>query len=347
MTSATAIDAAAAIDRTEAYPPSVLGKGYSNAELKLIKAIWTDTKVVAQSKMQLCIDLYNLKQELDTNDPNAGNGGAKGSVSRFWKAFEEGDLPEYVTGNRPRVAEWLQAAEFAKTRPLSGASDKALLTLTPSTVCNLSRIKHPKAEEIAAHHIEVHDFIGHDAASYLAKADLDDEVLNEIEAWIDSNPTKALVPSVIRKLEAAVSERNRPASTSTVDIEDVLQSIRDDRPRREQQARVDAVKEELSRSDKEKAEKLTERVRKYNKLLIDAHSSIHELLVFLQSVDRIDGTQFLDDMRAIDIMGFVTVKDDLPRLQKVGEDLMAAVKLARSSNPPTGIDMTTFTVDAV
>lgn len=36
---------------TEAFPPAVLGRGYSDAELVLIKTIWTDTKQVAQQKM--------------------------------------------------------------------------------------------------------------------------------------------------------------------------------------------------------------------------------------------------------------------------------------------------------
>lgn len=329
----------------ESYPHAVLGRGYSDAELSLIKAIWDDTKRVAQQKMQLCIHLYELKQEMDAHDPHAGPGG-NGTKSRFWSAFEQGDLPEYVTGNRTRVAEWLQAAEFTVSGSLSGAPDNALLTLTPSTVCNLARIVHPKAKAIAEHHLQVHEFIGHDAAQYLAKTQLDEEVLEGIDSWITDNAEKALVPSVIRQIENKVAELNRPASSQTIPVSDVVESIKREAPAREQKARVDAVKEELSRGDREQHERLQSKVREYNSKLNAVTSSVHELLVFLRSVDRIDGTQYLGDLRSVDVMGLITVHDDLPRLMKVGEELMQAVNLARSSNQPTGIDMTTFTVEA-
>jgi len=47
-------------------------------------------------------------------------------------------------------------------------------------VCNISRIKAPEAKRIVADHLKQHKFIGHDAASYLAKPKLDDDVLDEI-----------------------------------------------------------------------------------------------------------------------------------------------------------------------
>ena len=113
-------------------PAAVTRKGYSSKELKLIKTIWDDTKVVAQSKMQLCIDLWELKQELDSNDPNIGPGG-NGTKSRFWSAFEQGDLPEYVVGNRGSVKDWLQAAEFTQSGSLAvTTSHPAVCWLSPS-----------------------------------------------------------------------------------------------------------------------------------------------------------------------------------------------------------------------
>ena len=66
----------------EAYPAQVLSRGYSNAELKLIKDVWTQTKVVAKEAMQLCLNLYDLKTEMDANDPDAGNNPTKGSSGR-------------------------------------------------------------------------------------------------------------------------------------------------------------------------------------------------------------------------------------------------------------------------
>ena len=112
------------IDSAEIYPHAVLSRGYSNAELTLIKAVWADTKQVAQQKMQLCIHLYELKKEMDANDPSAGKG--NNGQSRFWQAFKLRDLPEYVTSSKPRVHEWLQAAEFATSKEMSGAPDNSL-----------------------------------------------------------------------------------------------------------------------------------------------------------------------------------------------------------------------------
>lgn len=334
-------------------PAAVTRKGYSSKELKLIKTIWDDTKVVAQSKMQLCIDLWELKQELDTNDPDAGNSPTK---SRFWTAFEQKDLPDYVIYHRSSAKEWLLAAEFAKSGDLDGAPSKSLLALTPSTVCNLSRIQHPKAKAIAEHHLQVHEFIGHDAASYLAKSELDEEVLDEISGWVLANKKMALVPSVIRKIEKDVVASRRPASSHVIEIgtnaepspefKQVLQSIRDERPQREQNARVNAVKEELARPERERLQRLEDQVRKYDSKLIAATNAVHDLLIYLQGVDRMDGTEYLEDMRGIDVMGLVSVANDLPRIKKIGEELMELAKLANSCNPPTGIDMTTFEVEA-
>ena len=158
----------------------------------------------------------------------------------------------------------------------------------------------------------------------------------------------AFQQSTAERMAQAAVKRARVVDVDPVEAEvakartqQVLQSIREEAPARQQQARVDAVKEELSRPERERTERLQAKVREYNSKLNAATSSVHELLIFLQSVDRIDGTQYLDDMRDIDVLGLITVKDDLSRIQKIGEDLMAAMTLASSCNAPTGIDMTT------
>lgn len=157
----------------------------------------------------------------------------------------------------------------------------------------------------------------------------------------------AFQQSNAERMAQAAARRERVIDVKTVDrakLEDILQRTRDEAPARQQQAKVDAVKEELSRTDRERHERLQAKVREYNSKLNNAAGTVHELLVFLQSLDRIDGTQYLDDMRGIDVLGLVTVHDDLTRLQKIGEDLMASVNLARSCNPPSGIDMTTVEI---
>ena len=72
---------------------------------------------------------------------------------------------------------------------------------------------------------------------------------------------------------------------------------------------------------------------------------MQDLLDCLVAIDRIYGTQYLDEMRTVEIMGLVTVQDDISRIKKIGRDLFAAVKLATSDKPPSGIDMTTLDVD--
>lgn len=339
----------------EAFPPAVLGRGYSNAELKLIKAIWTDTKQVAQQKMQLCLHLYELKQEMDANDPNVTNGGGGKGQTRFWAAFEQGDLPEYVTNSPQRTREWLAAAEFAQSGELAGAPAGSILALTPSTVCNLARISNPKAKAIAEQHLQTHDFIGHDAASYLAKNDLDGDVLDELKAWIKANEKKALVPSVIRKVESNVRISQQPASTRTIDagtadrqaadFDAVMADVKRRAPEVAQQNRVAAVKEELGRGAREHLAELEDYVRKYNSKLNGAVAAIDELLAFLKSLDRTHGTQHLSEMRSIVVAGLLTVADDVERIKSMGTNLMQVAELSTSANPPTGIDMTTLDVE--
>ena len=338
----------------ETFPHQVLSRNYSNNELRLIKAIWTNTKQVAKQKMQLCIHLYELKQEMDANDLHAGNDPQK---SRFWGAFENGDLPEYVSNSPQRTREWLQAAEFATSGHLAGAPAESLLALTPSTVCNLARISNPDALKIAEQHLKTHKFIGHDAASYLAKQDLDVDVLAELRIWIADNEDKALVPSVIRKVESDVRISQQPASTRTVDastaerqaaaFDKIMADVRERGPQVAAQNRAEVVKEELGRGAREHLEELEENVRKYNSKLNSAVASVDELLRFLKSIDRTHGTQYLSEMRSINVAGLLSVDDDIERIKATGASMLKIAKLSTSSNPPSGIDMTTLDVEAL
>jgi len=64
----------------------------------------------------------------------------------------------------------------------------------------------------------------------------------------------------------------------------------------------------------------------------------------LQTLSRTHGTQYLDQMRCIDVLGLITVGNDMQRLQSMGTELMDAVKLARTSDPSTGINAQTIEV---
>ncbi len=347
----------------EAFPHAVLGRGYSSSELKLIKAIWTDTKVVAQSKMQLCLHLHELKKEMDANDPNAGNGGAKGSVSRFWSTFEKGDLPEYVTSNRRRAEEWLDAAKFAASGALRGAPRKALLALTPSTVCNLSRIKHPKAKAIAEHHLQVHEFIGHDAAHYLAKEKLDDEVLKGIDAWITANESKALVPSVIRGIEAKVEQAQRQSATpahlrpkATASAPEVVYTPPTITPEQRQARNQELLQEQNIRDtraaieapDREAADELLRFHKKYSDALGQTVESLAQLRRVLGEIATVKGTIYLDELREYQgPLGFNYLANDVQELQRAKDLLLEIVQVAVSHEGPQSIDWETINTEAI
>lgn len=336
---------------TVALEDELAAAGYSDKELNLISYCWQDSLEINRSKISLAQHLWQLKQEMDANDPNAGNSPTK---SRFWSAFEAGHLPLQGDKGRTSVKTCLQAAQWLASRDLANPLANSFGNLAPATICEISGMPEP-AQELVLESVQSCEFIGVAAVRLLAAEKLP-EVFERLKAWIAENPKQPITPKTIRAFRAEVEQENQPASEATVTVssqqadeqnarlQSVLQSIRHEAPARQQQAKVDAVKEELSRPDRERHERLQAKVREYNSKLNAATSSVHELLVFLQSLDRIDGTQFLDDMRSIDVLGLVTVHDDLSRLQKIGEDLMASVTLARSCNPPTGIDMTTIEV---
>ena len=351
------------VANAEVFPHSILGKNYSNNELKLIKTIWTDTKVVAQSKMQLCIDLYTLKQELDANDPNANGGNGGKAQTRFWKAFEEGDLPEYVVSSKPRVHEWLAAAEFATSGQLSGASDSSLLALTPSTVARLSHIKHPKAAEVAAQHLQVHDFIGHDAAAYLAKSDLDTDVLRGIEKWIGDNPTKALVPSVIRSLESKVDEVRRKASTpehlkprASASSPEVISYVpptitAEERHRRNQELlheqNIRDTREAIEAPDREAAADLLKYHKLYADALAETLKSLGSLRRAIQTISTVKGTIYLDELRDYQgPLGFNYLANDIDELKRARDLLLEIVQVAVSHEGPQSIEWETINTEA-
>ena len=121
-----------------------------------------------------------------------------------------------------------------------------------------------------------------------------------------------------------------------------MAKIRDTKAEREAKVEVDHVREQLDASEREHRHELEEEVRHYNRRLHDASKAIHELLVYLQTLSRTHGTQLLDEMRCIDVLGLITVKDDMPRLQEMGQELMAAVRLAQSSEPSAGINVQTI-----
>jgi hypothetical protein len=168
---------------------------------------------------------------------------------------------------------------------------------------------------------------------------------------------QGLIRSAPASFQAATAARVEAARQRTIDVtppdpreqerfRETMAKIRDTKAERTAKVETDAVRDELSRSDREHQHMLDEEVRVYNGRLHTASKAVHELLSYLQNLSRIHGTQLLDEMRCVEVLGLITVADDMQRLQSMGQELMEAVKLARSSAPSTGMDMTTIEVDA-
>ena len=158
-----------------------------------------------------------------------------------------------------------------------------------------------------------------------------------------------LIRSAPASFQAATAARVEAARQRTVDVtpanaerfKETMAKIRETKAERTAKVEADDVREQLDAADRKQRQTLEQEVRTYNARLHDASKAIHELLGYLQTLSRTHGTQLLDEMRCIDVLGLITVKDDMPRLKEMGQELMAAVRLAQSSEPSTGINVQT------
>ena len=163
---------------------------------------------------------------------------------------------------------------------------------------------------------------------------------------------KGLIRSAPASFQSATAARVEAARQRTVNVtpanaerfKETMANIRDTKAERTAKVEVDHVREQLDAAEHQRLHELQEEVRGYSSNLVAASKAIHGLLGYLQSLSRIYGTQLLDEMRRTDFMELVTVSDDMQRLQEMGQELMQAVNLARSSDPPTGINAQTIEV---
>lgn len=168
---------------------------------------------------------------------------------------------------------------------------------------------------------------------------------------------KGLIRSAPAAFQAATAARVEAAQQRTINVtavdpaeqerkaaafRETMANIRKTKAERQVKVEAEEVREELSKADRDRAELLQQEVRAYNSRLHGASKAIHELFGYLQNLSRIHGTQLLDEMRTVDVLGLITVSDDMQRLQEMGQELMETVKLARSSEPSTGINMQTI-----
>jgi hypothetical protein len=338
---------------------TVLRARYSNKELKLIKDIWADTQVVARSRTKLALDLLELKQEMDKDDPNR-NGGGTEELTKFWTAFGNGDLPQIGSDSRASVHVLLQAAKFLQSGTAYTRVYAALESLTPKTLCNLSRVTNSAAITLIERHLEVHGFIGHDASAFLAKAQEEATVIARLDDWVTSNPTKALVPSVIRdELEAVKAEQKPAEQTVTVPPPSVrtpvqtptsrppftlVQAARPPGPT----AQAKAVQEELDRPERERQEELRKYHKKYSDALVAAIEGLRGLKRTLNEIRTIKGTIYLNELRELPCeLGFNYIANDVEELKACRDLLLEIVKTATSQEGPQTIDFETVNAEVV
>jgi len=325
--------------------------GYSDKEINLIGYCWKDAEAINKDKTSLAMHLWELKQEMDANDPNAGHSSTK---SRFWAAFEAGHLPYAGDKGRSSTHTCLAAAQFLESTHLSKGLDKSLRNLAPATLYEISNLEDD-AQQLVYKSVESSDFIGVAAVRLIAN-EAEQDVFNKLFSWVEAHPTKAITPKTIRALQAEVATENTPAKDQVIDtsaaerqaaaFDKIMDDVRERAPQVAAQNRANEVREELGRGAREHLEELEENVRKYNSKLNSAVASVDELLRFLKSIDRTHGTQYLSEMRSINVAGLLSVDDDIDRIKATGASMLQIAELSTSSNPPSGIDMTTLDIDA-
>ena len=121
-----------------------------------------------------------------------------------------------------------------------------------------------------------------------------------------------------------------------------IRERREDIGARNEQERIAA---EIRRKEAAEQDEIKGYVREYSFAINEVLQSSQKLLTFLKKLSNIKGTEYLAEMRAFDL-GIVSCRDDVQRFQLLQNRIGEIFKLASSSNPPTGIDMSTFTVDA-
>jgi hypothetical protein len=170
---------------------------------------------------------------------------------------------------------------------------------------------------------------------------------------------QGLIRSAPASFQAATAARVEAAQQRTINVtavdpaeqerkaaafRDTMANIRETKAERQASVEVQGIKDELSKAERERRHLLDEEVRHYNRCLHGASKAIHELLGYLESLSRIHGTQLLDEMRTVDVLGMITVSDDMQRFQVMATELSQAGRLAHTSEPSTGMDATTINV---
>ena len=152
-------------------------------------------------------------------------------------------------------------------------------------------------------------------------------------------PSRPAVDATVRK---ATAQKNEKEAAEFQKMMADIRERREDIGARNEQERIAA---EIRRKEAAEQDEIKGYVREYSFAINEVLQSSQKLLTFLKKLSNIKGTEYLAEMRAFDL-GIVSCRDDVQRFQLLQNRIGEIFQLASSSNPPAGIDMSTFTVDA-
>lgn len=299
---------------------------------------------------------------------------APGGERWTWEDWVNKRLPELLPGEAPKITQadcrrflWEQRQLLSlgrhvglpETLPASVRQAEALQSLIPRQRTGNTGTWHPAIldDPDAAEGLRVVWGLAlQNAAKQQRK---NGPTTEDVRAAREEARPQLAAAGLIREAPAAfqqsTAERVQAARQRTIDVspptpaqqerfKETMASIRDTKAERTAKVEVDQVREQLDAAEQQRRHTLEQEVRAYNSQLHATSKATHELLSYIQSLSRIHGTQLLDEMRCIDVLGLITVKDDMDRLKAIGTELMETVKLARSSEPASGIYAETIEV---
>ena len=188
-------------------------------------------------------------------------------------------------------------------------------------------------------------------------------MLDSIDACIDANPTKALVPSVIRQIEGKVEQAERKASTpahlkpqSTASSPEVIDYqpptiTAEQRHQRNQELlreqNIRDTRAAIEAPEREAAADLAKFHKLYADALAEAVRGLTDLRRALSTISSVKGTIYLDELRDYQgPLGFNYLENDVAELQRCKDTLIEVVKLATSRTGPQSIDWETINTEA-
>lgn len=296
----------------------------------------------------------------------------RGDGGRTWADWIENRLPELLPGEaiketQANARRWLYEVRSCLSADLRGgvtslATAEALKSLIPrrydrNKSWNPAELDQPAEGLKAVWELAQRNAVKQQRKNGPTKQDVaaarEELRPTLLEQGLIREAPKAFQQSTAERMAAAQLKREQTVDVRTAeqiakeeaDFAEIMDDVKQRAPQVAAENRAKAVDEQLNCGAREHLAELEDNVRKYNSKLNSAVASVNELLGFLKSIDRIHGTQYLSEMRSITVAGLLTVEDDIERIKSTGASMMQIAELSTSSNPPSGIDMTTLDVD--